>query len=68
MKKTELAKLREKTVVDLENSLQELRAKAIGLTGAIKGGKEKNVHALKAIRRNIAQTATILTLKREVKE
>lgn len=66
MKKTEVAKLREKTVVDLEKSLQELRAKAIALTGAVKGGKEKNVHSMKAIRRSIAQTATILTLKRKV--
>lgn len=59
MKKKELNELKNKSVAELAKELATLMQKKLELTVAMVSGKEKNLRALKNIRRDIAQISTI---------
>lgn len=59
MKKRELQEFKKKSVTELEAELAKLDKEKLATQIKMVSGKEKNLKALKGIRRNIAQIMTI---------
>ena len=59
MKKKILSEFRNKSGKELDQELSVLAQKKLETEVALAGGKEKNLKALKSIRRNIAQILTL---------
>ncbi len=63
MKKKELTELKNKSKEQIKKTIAELEKELINQEMEHTVGKVKNVHAIAGIRKSIAQTKTILTLK-----
>jgi ribosomal protein L29 len=63
MKKKDLKSLREKSVDELKSLVIEKRNKIIADYAKIRAGKEKNTSLLRKLKRDLAQTLTILREK-----
>ena len=64
MKKKDLNNLRKKTVKELLAEVEKLRRKRLELHTKIPVGKEKNVKAVRNLKKDIAQILTIVSEKR----
>ncbi len=63
MKKKELKDLRTKDVADLRKMLAKKKKEVSGKRMDMAGAKEKNLKVVKNMRREIAQTLTVITEK-----
>lgn len=63
MKKKDLKELKTKSLADLRKKLSELEKEKVKSLIELKMGKLKNVHIVRELRRDIAQTKTIMKMK-----
>lgn len=63
MKKKDLQDIKTKSINDLKNKVSDLAKQKTNSLLELKMGKVKNVHAVKKIRKDIAQIKTIARLK-----
>lgn len=68
MKKTQLAKFREKKIVDLKKDVSEKKLEFLKVTADMKSAREKNLKKAKNIRRDTAQILTVLREKELLKK
>jgi large subunit ribosomal protein L29 len=65
MRKKELEKLKNKTMVEINKELRDLKERLWGLRMDLSLGKVKNISEIKELKKSIAQILTIKNLKKE---
>ena len=63
MKKQQLNEIKNKSIKDLKAQVKSIKKEIANLTMDLKLGKLKNLHAISAKRRDIAQTLTLVNEK-----
>lgn len=67
MKRKDLQSLRDKDTVELKSVAAEKRIKIIAGYAKIRAGKEKNTSTLRKLKRDLAQTLSVLREKEIIK-